>query len=173
MLHPLRRRLARTRLRRRALPKSILFVCRGGLCRSPYAAAVFARLLEKSDVSNVKVDSVGFLEGNRPSPSKAIQAAGARDIDLSTHRSTMLTRERVAAADLVVFVEPFHRGLLQRLYPGLKVRSLVLADLDPEVNGTRAIIDPIGQSRAVYDASFARIDRCIAELASSFTQPGR
>jgi protein-tyrosine phosphatase len=173
LLHPLRRGIERARLRRRDVPKSILFVCRGGLCRSPYAAAAFARRLEQSEISGIKVDSVGFLERTRLPPSEAIRAAGAQGIDLSAHRSTMLTRERVEAADLVVFVEPFHLRLLQRSYPGVKVQSLVLADLDPERHDTRVIADPINQAQVVYEASFARIDRCVAELADAFRRPDR
>ena len=173
LLHPLRRRMARRRLRRRELPKSVLFVCRGGLCRSPYAAAAFARVLEQSAVKGVKVDSVGFLEVTRLPPSEAIDAARVRGIDLSSHRSKMLSRERVGAADLVVFVDPSHRVRLRRSFPQLDVRHLVLSDLDPEDADTRTITDPINQPAEVYEASFARIDRCVAELASAFRRPGR
>src|SRR5881394_1021509 len=50
VLHPLRRRKALARLRARSRPKSVLVVCHGNICRSPFAAALLARELATRDV---------------------------------------------------------------------------------------------------------------------------
>ena len=42
---------------------------------------------------------------------------------------------------------------------------LALGDLDPVNTGQRTIRDPIGESFEVYADVYARIERCVAELA--------
>jgi protein-tyrosine-phosphatase len=44
---------------------------------------------------------------------------------------------------------------------------LVLGDLDPLPIDRRAIRDPLNQPRAVFDASYDRIDRCLRELVAA------
>jgi protein-tyrosine-phosphatase len=49
---------------------------------------------------------------------------------------------------------------------GLPPRDiLVLGDLDPAPLATRTIHDPVDQSLEVFEQSYARIERCVAELA--------
>src|SRR5712692_6549405 len=55
LLHALRRRAAREALRERA-PQSILVVCHGNICRSPFAAAVLRQALGPD---GVRIDSAG------------------------------------------------------------------------------------------------------------------
>jgi protein-tyrosine-phosphatase len=42
---------------------------------------------------------------------------------------------------------------------------IVLGDLDPEPIDTRRIDDPVDQGLEVFEASYARIERCVGELA--------
>jgi hypothetical protein len=42
---------------------------------------------------------------------------------------------------------------------------LVLGDLDPAALATRTIQDPVDQCFAVFEQSYARIERCVLELA--------
>ena len=73
VLHGLRRRAALAALRRRPRVTSLLVVCHGNLCRSPFAAALLRASLA---VRGVRVDSAGLSgTGRRSSPEAVVAAA--------------------------------------------------------------------------------------------------
>src|SRR2546425_10349935 len=80
ILHPFVRRTAIARLAQRGLPASVLFVCHGNICRSPFAAAVLRRVIH-----GVRVDSAGFLGPGRPSPPEAVAPAARPRGGLPAH----------------------------------------------------------------------------------------
>src|ERR1700680_2486438 len=128
-LHARRRRAAQDELKR-VKPQSVLFVCHGNICRSPFAAAAFLRSCASEIASGINVTSAGFIGPERPSPSSALIAAAKFGVDLSAHRSTLITSENLGAADLIVGMsEEQARGIRARVAPSTFV--LVLGDLDP------------------------------------------
>src|SRR2546426_3320715 len=161
VLHPLRRRRAREALRRRPRLASVLVVCHGNICRSPFAAALLRASLSRNAV---RVDSAGFMGPGRPSPAEAVAAAALYGVDLSAHRSELLTADGARTADLIVVMDPAQRREICDRF-GRTVRDvLVLGDLDPQAIGARPIRDPISQPAAVFEAAYARIERCVREL---------
>ncbi len=161
LLHRRRRLRELARIRARGLPRTILFVCHGNICRSPYAAAAYAALLPEQAPERSGIDSAGFVGPGRPPPTEAIQSAAKRGLDLTSHRSKLMTLESVGAAELVVVMDARQQREVCRLYGRSVTSVLVLGDLDPEPIDTRAIRDPWGQSEEVFDSSYARIDRCL------------
>jgi glycosyltransferase involved in cell wall biosynthesis/protein-tyrosine-phosphatase len=143
-------------------PRSMLMVCLGNICRSPYAAFALARALENHDI---QIDSGGFIGPGRPSPEQAQAAAAALGIDLSPHRSKILTAELLRQNDLIVVMEPAQRQTLIRHYGIPSTRILVFGDLDPAPIVSRTIVDPYGGSLEVFAGCYRRIDRCVAVLA--------
>jgi protein-tyrosine phosphatase len=147
-------------------PRSILFVCLGNICRSPYAKyRAEARL--NGSAPSMRFDSAGFIGPDRQPPEHALAAAGRRGIDHLSHRSKTLSASLVNQADLVIV---FDRGHLKRLRrtPGVRMDHVVrLGDLDPEWTGKRAIADPWGKPEEEFDRTFERIDRCIDALLTS------
>jgi protein-tyrosine phosphatase len=168
LLHPLRRRAARQTLKGRR-PRSVVVVCHGNICRSPVAGALLARALVRV---GTRVDSAGFLGANRPAPPEAVAAAARRGVDLSMHRSRLLTPALARSADLIVVMEPRQqREVLDRF--GRSLRDVVvLGDFDPTPLQARAIRDPVEQGPEVFDESYARIERCVRELATLLGSPG-
>jgi protein-tyrosine-phosphatase len=167
-VHPFRRLRAIAELRSRQPPASILVVCQGNLCRSPYAAAALIAAFAKTAAA-IRVESAGFSTPNRQPPQDAISAAARRGIDITAHRSRMVNPELVAAFDLVVVMDAgLRRAVTVRRPPKW---LLTLGDLDPHGIQTRDIVDPIGADAAVFDACYARIDRCIEQLSSALTAP--
>src|SRR5262244_3858203 len=83
LLHRVRRRSARATLKR-ARPRSLLVICHGNICRSPFAEVFLKRLL---DASGTEVTSAGFIGPGRTPPQEAIGEAARRGEDLSSHRS--------------------------------------------------------------------------------------
>lgn len=162
-VHPSRRRHAFSELRRGA-PSSVLFVCWGNICRSPYAAAAFARKIPEPYRQHVRVDSAGFIGPGRACPPEALPVAAAHGLDLAIHRSKLLTPEAVRDAQRIVVMEPGQRTALRRSF-GRRGGVTVLGDLDPDPIPRRAIKDPDGGAREVFEDVYARIDRCVGELA--------
>ncbi len=163
-LHPLRRRRAAARLRQLGLPRSVIFVCHGNICRSPYAAAAFCRRLSPSLQALIRVDSAGFIGPGRSPPPFARAVAALRGVDLAAHRSKLLTPAVGAAGELVVVMEPRQARVLGKLCRRNGGTLVVLGDFDPGPITTRAIPDPIGQPEAAFHESYTRIDRCLDGL---------
>lgn len=160
-LHPMRRAAARSRLRSLERVDSLLFLCHGNICRSPYAEVAYRRLV--GDL--VTVRSAGFLEEGRRPPAEALRAAGERGGDLSDHRSRRLDRELLATSTLVVVMDPEQDRMLRRRHG--RSADLVLGDLDPHPAERRAIRDPVFQPIEVFDDVYDRIDRCVEALAET------
>src|SRR5262245_49404600 len=89
-LHPFRHRAALLRVRERP-PRTILFVCHGNICRSPFAAAAAVRRFADIGGDAAAIGSAGFIGPGRPCPPTAQEAARAAGVDLSWHRSSLLT----------------------------------------------------------------------------------
>jgi protein-tyrosine-phosphatase len=161
VLHPLHRRRAFEALRRRPPPASLLVVCRGNRCRSPFAALLLGPW---SSRRRVRVDSAGFVAPDRPPPAAALVAAARHGVDLSRHRSRLLTADRTRAADLIVVMDPDQQRAICRRFGRAMRDVLVLGDLDPRPSASRAIRDPVNQPLAVFEEVFGWIERCVREL---------
>jgi protein-tyrosine phosphatase len=161
ILHPRRHFAAHRRVSRMDRPRSILVVCHGNICRSPYLQAVLQRALP-----DIAVSSAGFIGRDRRVPVISLEVSARRGIDLSRFRSQSLTPENVSRADLMIVMEPGQARYIERVF-GVRPERLVIAgDLDPERGPTRAIRDPWMQSVHVFESSFDRLDRCAATLVT-------
>jgi protein-tyrosine phosphatase len=147
--------------------RSVLFVCHGNICRSPYAAAAFSNALPRETYGQLSIGSAGFLGQNRPSPAEAIRVAAHRQLDLSNHKSVLLNRDLVAGADVIVVMEPRQRVALHTYYGTDPRQVFVLGDFDPKPITTRTIQDPIGQPEAGFIESYDRVDRCLSNFRSA------
>ena len=162
LLHGIRRRRSMRRLEERP-PRSILVICLGNICRSPFAAAALRQHLE---ARSVDIGSAGFLRGDRPAPELAQQAALRRGIDLSLHRSRTITPALVDRADLVLVMDRARHRLIGKQF-GRRQGVLVLGDLDPASIDTRTVIDPFDQPEEIFDQVYERIERCVRTLTQS------
>ncbi|HMJ59094.1 MAG TPA: hypothetical protein VK467_08150 [Gemmatimonadales bacterium] len=158
LLHPLRRRAAVRALRTRPLPRAILVVCHGNICRSPFAAAVLARALGPE---RVLVASAGFVSPGRPVPVEGSIAAARRGVDLSGHRSQLLTPVLAAEAEIIIVMDTRQQRMIWERFGRAPADVMLLGDLDPDAIATRAIHDPVEQPLEVFEESYARIERCV------------
>jgi protein-tyrosine phosphatase len=164
-LHPRRRDRVRDQLRAGGPPQTILIVCYGNICRSPYGAAALRRLLPPT-ASGIRIESAGFIGAHRTPPANAVDVAAARGIDLRRHVSRIVSAGVVTGSDLVIVMEPGQADMLRPL--GRTRRPvLVLGDLDPLPSKDRRIQDPVEQPRLVFAECYDRIDRCLGELVRS------
>ncbi len=156
-LHPWRRQATLARLGRHRMPRGVLFVCHGNILRSPYAAAAFRARLGPEATNVIRVDSGGFIGPTRPVPRAAVEEAASRGFDLRDHRSRTLTAGALRNADVVAVMEPEQMRAVAQLFR-TRASIIVLGDLDPIPDGGRVIIDPVDQPRAVFAASYDRIE---------------
>jgi protein-tyrosine-phosphatase len=141
-------------------PAQVLFVCHGNICRSPYAAESLLRL---GVHPLTKVLSAGFVGPGRSVPAYGQKVAQRRGVDLAAHRSQLLTAELVRMSDLIVVMDRSQQLAIAQRF-GRAEAVLVLGDLDPSPIDMRTVRDPYNQPEDVFEAVYARIDRCLAEL---------
>ena len=165
VLHRRRFREAREQLLRLRPVRSLLVVCHGNICRSPYLEAVLRRALP-----HVSVISAGLIGPGRPVPKNSLILSAERGLDLSTFRSRPISRVNAREVDLVVVMDSEQAGHLARVFGVSPRRIIVAGDLDPRESATRAIRDPWQQPLDVFRASFDRLDRCAATIVRLILQ---
>ena len=151
---------------RKALARAdhILFVCKGNICRSPFAEAVARDALGRGDMT---VASAGYHQKrNRPCPDAAIEAAAAVGVDLRPHRSRIVDAAMIDEADVVfTFDQENLRTVLAR-FPTASHKVFALGALIDD--GMAEIGDPYGGALEDFRRAYAVISRALhAALASA------
>jgi protein-tyrosine-phosphatase/predicted ATP-grasp superfamily ATP-dependent carboligase len=145
--------------RRRALRKAtaarkMLFLCKGNICRSPFAAEYARKLLP-----DVEIASAGYYpEANRPSPPEAVAAAADFGVDLSSSRSKILGRGQLQQSDAVFVFDMENYLAAREARNGSASNVYFLGILD---NGDPFIEDPYGESREDFVNTYTRIKSAI------------
>ncbi len=168
LLHPLRRRAAKRALGARPWPRTILVVCHGNICRSPFAARLLSRALGPR---GTLVASAGFVGPGRAVPAEGSIAAARRGIDLSEHRSQLLTPSLAAQAEVIVVMDTRQQRMVCERFGRAPQDVMLLGDLDPQGITTRAIHDPVDQPLAAFEESYTRIERCVDAFIEALPVP--
>ena len=161
--HPIRRHRAAAVVSTLREP-SVLFICKGNICRSPFAAGVLRRLRTVDDVQGGTVSSAGFIRPGRRPPESARRAAATRGVRLRRHRSRLVTPESAGGHDLLVVMEPGHARRLRHVSGKVPAPVILLGDLDPETPPRRIIADPVAGPLSVFESCYDRIERCVRSL---------
>ena len=138
---------------------TIMFVCTGNQCRSPIAAFTMRRLLADRGVNGVDVTSAGTLRYPAhpidPSAATLLKADGIDPQAVDAFRSTVLTPELSAAADLIMCFERAQMGELLSRTPGARARTFLF---DDAVNACRTMAaDGRFAADTTVDARIARL----------------
>jgi protein-tyrosine-phosphatase/predicted ATP-grasp superfamily ATP-dependent carboligase len=172
--HVARRRVATTYLarkvasfqllRRTRTATTLLFVCKGNICRSPFAERYAREVLP----GHITIHSCGYYPANdRLAPDSAQIAAREFGVELSEHRSTVITQEMVERADVILTFDEDNSSTLHRTHPAAAARVFPLGVLP---DGSSSVIrDPYGGDLVVFKSVYRQIARKIDYLASRLT----
>jgi protein-tyrosine-phosphatase/predicted ATP-grasp superfamily ATP-dependent carboligase len=129
----------------------VLFVCKGNICRSPFAAAIARQVLRDGQ----EIMSAGFLEPGRRPPPEAIAAAAGWNVDIAAHRSRTVSPELVRASDAIFVFDDRNYGRMVARFPEARQRLHLLGALDAA--GPLYVPDPWGREPDAYAATCRRI----------------
>lgn len=141
----------------------LAFVCKGNICRSPYACA-------RAQSMGVNAVSFGLdAADGAPANFAALKNALSRGVDLSAHRSTKINSSGLTDRDLIMVFEPqqineVRRWIDERIPAGLL--GVWSRPIRPHIH------DPYGTSNRYFQQCFAVIDAQIAALIEHMARAG-
>jgi len=106
----------------------VAFICTGNICRSPMAE-VLLRARLATVAPDVVVGSAGALFDGRPAERNAVRAVARQGIDLSGHRSQIMSLELLEGASVVIGMERRHVVAVADLSADLFARTFTLPEL--------------------------------------------
>jgi protein-tyrosine phosphatase len=106
----------------------ILLLCTANVCRSVMAQAMLSARLAARGVS-VPVASAGMLGSGRQPPAEVISVMAARGIDVTHHRSRLVTSDDLARADLILGMSREHVRHAAVLLPDAWPRAFTIREL--------------------------------------------
>lgn len=112
------------------MPKSILFVCLGNICRSPAAEGVMKKLVNDRGLkAQIHVESAGTLSyhAGKPADPRMKHAASMRGYDL-TSRARQISPRDLSAFDLVITMDKENYREVNALATGPAPHVRMLSD---------------------------------------------
>jgi protein-tyrosine phosphatase len=154
--------------------RTLMFVCKGNICRSPFAAALASKLLQEAGRSTVRSASAGLKPSSDGAcPDDAVAAADAYGVAaaLAAHRPVELTTELVDSHDLVVAMEASQLAELMRRWPERRARFVLLPLFEPHAPVSAYerfnIADPFGKGPAEFERIYRRTDAAVRGLIAA------
>jgi protein-tyrosine phosphatase len=144
---------------------NILFVCTGNICRSPFAHALFAKLVTQKRLRGIAVESAGLLAlpGNSATY-MAQRVAEEFGIDLSGHRAKTISKALVAWSSLILVMEKSHEDTLVTDFPEAEGKTRLIRQFARFGSKRRGIVDPYGLKYDAYRFCFLDIEDAVLGL---------
>jgi protein-tyrosine-phosphatase/predicted ATP-grasp superfamily ATP-dependent carboligase len=152
--------LRRQSLQRLRSAKRVIFVCKGNICRSPFALQFAARLFPDYILS-----SAGYFPiANRKSPAEAVAAASAWGVDLSQWRSSLVQEDDLRRADAIVVFDEENWDTVRSMSRDLEEKTVILGSL---IDGPVFIKDPYGKPKETFLSAYRHIAEAIEQWNKS------
>jgi protein-tyrosine phosphatase len=153
-------------------PRSVLFICKGNICRSPFAERLAQRVFDSAAQYGIGFESAG-LEVKAPlaSPPHAIEAAAGFGVDLEDHRSKGFMEKMYGEFDMIIAMETGQYKALAQGSPTSQAKLFLLPFFENDnapLGGYERynVADPYGKSVEEYNRCYQRIERCINGMAA-------
>ena len=144
---------------------NILFVCTGNTCRSPMCEGFFRKLIQDAHAGGIRCKSAGTCTcDGLPVSRNALTVMKSAGIDLANHRSSQISEQLIAEADLIVVMTASHRAAVRATYPEVRSKTVLLSDFRSGTGGHADIADPYGGSEAVYRNCFEEMKEPLQNL---------
>lgn len=141
--------------------KRLIFLCRGNICRSPFAEGVARR-------HGLETLSFGLHTGDGlRADSRALEIAVEYGVDLTSHRTRQIASYVPDAHDLIIAMEPSHLQLLNSLCPQSVGIPTTLLGLWGQRRCPR-IQDPYGNNIKYFRHCFLNIDNAVTNIKNKF-----
>lgn len=154
-----------------ATPRSFLFICKGNICRSPFAEHLARKLAGNAVRSEKALCSAGLqVSKPLPPPKEAILAAESFGIQLNSHKSRKITKEMLESFDMIIAMETWQVQAAKKAFPNYKEKIFLLPlfytkDWVKRGGFSRFNIqDPYGKNLNEFHVCFNRIKECIEGL---------
>lgn len=136
----------------------VLVLCKGNICRSPFAAELLKKLSLQSGVS-LDVVSAGLdtTPGHHAYP-LAMSTSSRYGVDLTHHRTSMISDDMVMRADLILVMEVYHVIGLSAMFPDARAKTFLLGHFA----GT-----PVTDIRDPYDGTPEEFSLCYETIANA------
>ena len=106
----------------------VLVLCTANRCRSVMAGALLARRLRAAGVAGW-VHSAGLLGDGQPAPPGVVSAMASYGLDVSRHRSRLMTADELGAASLVLAMTREHVRHAVVTEPAVWPRAFTLKEI--------------------------------------------
>jgi len=139
---------------------TILFLCHGNICRSPFAQLYANQKATKMGVGGIEFESAGYLPPSDPKcPQNAVETAKNWGLDLGQYYSIQVNTEDIDQADLILLMDyrNYHNIISQ--YPRYAEKTFFLRVF--EQGRDIEIVDPYGDGPDGYKHTYKNIARSI------------
>lgn len=164
--------LVSPRLNNNGTVKNIVFVCKGNICRSPFAEyALKTRFRYMGNYLAISSCSIETNQDNHP-PELANEVAKSFGIDLRSHTARPMDEILIKCADVILAMEYNQYRKLCSMYPdkvgniGLMRKlagfpSNIFCDID----------DPYGQDKREFKRCYQLISKAISNMCVAIGEP--